>query len=213
MNKNKFLVNFMTGFVKVTGFIPAVLFLKPRVIRTGSLPKPAILVSNHRSLLDFVLYLVVFPWRTIRFLMAEVLFNKGKLFAWFLSAIGGIRVDRDSRDFSFVSDAIEALDAGETVGVFPEARLPVNGKPFPFTVSTAFIATHAEAPIVPVFTDGNYGLKKRAAVVIGEPFYLTDYLKENVSEEEQLQYLTDILHDKVYDLQKFIKKDSAHAEK
>lgn len=213
MNKNKFLVNFMTGFVKVTGFIPAVLFLKPRVIRTGSLPKPAILVSNHRSLLDFVLYLVVFPWRTIRFLMAEVLFNKGKLFAWFLSAIGGIRVDRDSRDFSFVSDAIEALDAGETVGVFPEARLPVNGKPFPFTVSTVFIATHAEAPIVPVFTDGNYGLKKRATVVIGEPFYLTDYLKENVSEEEQLQYLTDILHDKVYDLQKFIKKDSAHAEK
>lgn len=215
MNRNKLLVNFMTGFVKVTGFIPALIFLKPKVIKVGKgkLPKPAILVSNHKSLMDFVLYLIVFPFRTVRFLMAEVLYNKGKLFAWFLSAIGGIRVDRNSHDFSFVSDAIEVLDKGGTVGVFPEARLPVNGKPFPFTVSTAFIATHAEAQIVPVFTDGNYGLKKRATVVIGEPFYLTDYLKKDVSEDEQLQYLTDLLHDKVYDLEKLAKKDTSDAEK
>ena len=215
MNRNKFFVNLALAFVKITGIIPAWLFLKPRVrrVRGARLPKNCIVVSNHKSLMDFVLYLVVFPFRTIRFLMAEVLYNKGKLFAWFLSAIGGIRVDRNSHDFSFVSDAIEVLDKGGTVGVFPEARLPVNGKPFPFTVSTAFIATHAEAQIVPVFTDGNYGLKKRATVVIGEPFYLTDYLKKDVSEDEQLQHLTDLLHDKVYDLEKFAKKDTLDAEK
>lgn len=215
MNRNKFLVNFMMGFVKITGFIPALIFLKPKVIRTNSepIPAPAIIVSNHKSLMDFVLYLLVFPFRTIRFLMAEVLFNKGKLFAWFLSAIGGIRVDRDSHDFAFVSDALEALENGETVGIFPEARLPINGKPFPFTVSTAFIATHADAKIVPVFTDGNYGLKKRATVVIGEPFYLTDYMKESCSEDEQLKHLTDILRNKVYDLEKLAKKETLNAKK
>ena len=210
MNRNSFLVNFCSGFIKLTGFIPALIFLKPRVIKVSkqALPKPAIIVSNHKSLMDFVLYLIVFPFRTVRFLMAEVLFNKGKLFAWFLGAIGGIKVNRDDKDFGFVSDSLEVLDKGGTIGVFPEGRLPINGKPWPFTVSTAFISSKSDAQIVPVYTDGNYGIKKRAGVVIGEPFYLSDYIKEGLSEAEQLDHLTSILHDKVYELEsKLTKKD------
>lgn len=204
MNRNKFIVNICLGFVKLTGVIPALIFLKPRVIKVSKrkLPKPAIIVSNHKSLMDFVLYLIVFPFRTIRFLMAEVLFNKGKLFAAFLGAIGGIRVNRDDKDFGFVSDSLEVLDKGGTLGIFPEGRLPINGKPWPFTVSTAFIASKSDAEIVPVYTDGNYGITKRASVVIGEPFYLSDYIKEGLGETEQLDHLTSILHSKVYDLQK-----------
>lgn len=204
MNRKKWFVNLFVGFVKLTGIIPAWLFLKPRVRCVGQakrcLPSPCIVVSNHRSLLDFVLYLLVFPFRTIRFLMAEVLFNKSPLFAWFLRAIGGIRVDRDAKAFDFVGDAIEVLDNGGTLGVFPEGRLPVGGKPFPFTVSAAFIATHADAPIVPVYTDGNYGPLKRAGVVIGEPFYLSDHIQEGLSEQEQLRHLTAVLEQTVYAL-------------
>lgn len=200
MNRNKWIVNLSLAFVKLTGIIPAWLFFKPRVKGKRALPSSCILVSNHKSLMDFVLYLLIFPFRTIRFLMAEVLFNKGAAFAKFLYALGGIRVDRDDRDFGFVSDSIEVLDGGGTLGIFPEGRLPINGKPWPFTVSTAFIATHADAPIVPVYTDGNYGIFKRATVVIGEPFYLTDYLKDGLDEQEQLKHLTEILEKKVYEL-------------
>ena len=210
MHKNKLAVNLVLGFVKLTGIIPALIFLKPRVrLEKGakrSLAYPSIMVSNHQSLLDFVLYLVIFPFQTIRFLMAEVLFNKGKLFAKFLSLIGGIRVDRDAFDFGFVSDCIEVLDKGGILGVFPQGRLPVGGKPFPFTVSTAFIAKNANAPIVPVYTDGNYGIFKRANVVIGKPFYITDYVKEGESEEESLKRLTAILEEKVYALKDEIEK-------
>ncbi|MBO5754884.1 MAG: 1-acyl-sn-glycerol-3-phosphate acyltransferase, partial [Clostridia bacterium] len=165
-----------------------------------SLPKACIIVSNHKSLLDFALYLLVFPFRTIRFLMAEVLYNKGKLFSFLLNSWGGLRVDRDDHDFSFVSECIEILDKGGTVGVFPEARLPINGKPFPFTTSTAFIAMHASAPIVPVYTDGNYGLFKRAGVFVGEPFYLTDFAKEGLDTEAQIAHLTEVLQEKVMGL-------------
>ena len=204
MIRNKLLVNLCLGFVKVTGILPALILLKPKVHLAKNakrhLPSPCILVSNHTSLMDFVLYLVIFPFRTIRFLMAEVLFNKGKAFAKFLHLIGGIRVDRDDKNFGFISDSIEVLDNCGTLGIFPQGRLPVAGKPFPFTVSTAFIATHADAPIVPVFTDGNYGIKKRAHVVIGEAFYLNDYIKEGLSEDEQLKHLTEVLEEKVYEL-------------
>lgn len=210
MNRNKWIVNFCIGFVKVTGILPALIFLKPRIHLIGNakrkLPSPCILVSNHKSLMDFVLYLVIFPFRTIRFLMAEVLFNKGKLFSNFLYNIGGIRVDRDDMDFGFVSDSIEVLDKGGTLGVFPEGRLPVKGKPWPFTVSAAFIATHSTAPIVPVYTQGNYSLSGRSNVAIGEEFYLSDYIKEGLNEQEQLDHLTKILEQKIYNLKDEMEK-------
>ncbi len=213
--KNKWFINLFLGFTKLTGIIPALIFFKPRIhIEKGAkrcLPKSCILVSNHKSLLDFVLYLVVFPFRTIRFLMAEVLYNKNKLFSFLLNSWGGIKVERDDRDFSFVSETLEVLDNGGAVGIFPEARLPINNKPWPFTTSTAFIAMHSDAPIVPVFTDGNYGLFKRANVCIGKPLYLTDYCKEGLTEQEQIKHLTDILENKVYALKDEMKsRDNSH---
>ena len=204
MNRNKWLVNLFVAFVKVTGILPAWIFLKPRIkLAEGALrrlPKSCILVSNHKSLMDFVLLLISFPGRTLRFLIAEVMFNKGKGFAAFLGLLGGIRVDRDSKDFGFVSDALEVLDNGGIVGVFPQGRLPVKGCHFPFTVSTAFIATHTDAPIIPVYTDGNYGLFKRAGLVIGAPVYLNDLKEEGLSDQEQLARLTAKLEQTVFSL-------------
>ena len=202
--KSKWFINLFLVITKLTGYIPAMLLFKPRIYREDGvktrLPKSFMLVSNHKSLLDFALYLAVFPFRTIRFLMAEVLYNKGKFFSFLLNSWGGIKVEREGRDFSFVADSIEVLDNGGIVGIFPEGRLPVNGKPWPFTTSTAFIATNTDKPIVPVYTDGNYGIFKRANICIGKPIYLTDYIKEGLSEEEQLQNLTDALEKKIYSL-------------
>lgn len=210
MFHNKGYVNIATGLAKLTGYVPGWLFFKPRVtLAPGAkrrLPKNCILVSNHRSLLDFPVYLLVFPFRTVRFLTAEVLFNKNKLMSFLLYSLGCIRVDREGKAFGFVSDALEVLDTKQTLGIFPEGRLPVGGKPFPFTVSTAFIATHADSLIVPVYTDGNYGLTKRCNVVIGEAFDLKEYCKKELSEEQQLQHLTELLRQKVYDLSEQVKK-------
>lgn len=210
MNKKKWLVNLCVAFVKLTGIVPAWLFLKPRIhICDGAnrrLPKNCILVSNHISLLDFVLYLVVFPLRTVRFLVAEVLYNRNKLLAAFLPLIGSIRVERDAKSFDFISNSLEVLDDGGALGVFPQARLPMKGMPrFPFTASTAFIAMRTDAPIIPVYTDGNYGLFKRTNVVIGAPIYLKDLCKEGLGEQEQLDHLTKVLEQTVFDLKEEIK--------
>lgn len=209
MFRKKWFIDFATGLAKLTGYVPGWLFFKPRVtLAPGAkrkLPKGCILVSNHRSLMDFPVYLLVFPFRTVRFLTAEVLFNKNKLMSFMLYSLGCIRVDRDGKAFDFVSNAIEVLDSRQTLGIFPEGRLPVGGKPFPFTVSTAFIATHADALIVPVYTDGNYGLLKRCNVVIGEAFDLKAHCQEGLSEQQQLEQLTAVLRQKVYDLSREIK--------
>lgn len=212
--KNKFFINLFLGFTKLTGFIPAYLFMKPKVYRDDGakrhLPKNCILISNHKSLLDFVLYLIVFPFNTIHFLMAEVLYNKGRFFSFLLNSWGGIKVERDEKDFSFIAESVDVLNDGGRVGIFPESRLPINGKPWPFTTSAAFISLNCDAPIVPVYTDGNYGIFKRASVCIGKPFYAADYVKEGLNDEEQIKHITDIIEGKVYELKKIIEVKSAY---
>jgi len=192
---------FLMTFVKLTGFIPAFLFFKPKVYLESDkakrkLPKKAILMSNHTSLLDFVLYLIVFWKRNIHFLMAEVLFNKGKLFAWFLHKIGGIFVNRDACNFSFVEESLELLERNKIVGVFPQGRLPVNGKPFPFKPGIVLIALRTNAPIVPVYTDGNYGITKRTRIIIGEEIHLQDYAESADVSSDELMRLTKMLEEK-----------------
>lgn len=189
------------GFVKLTGFIPAAIFFKPRVhfmnreVQGKRLPKPCILMSNHKSLMDFPLYLITFPFRTIRFLMSEALYNKNAFFAWFLDKLGGIKVDREALDFSFVGDALTTLEKGRTVGIFPEGRLPVNGKSHPFRPSICYIALRTDAPIIPVYTDGAYGINRRANVMIGEPFYIKEHCTTDNPDGRELDRLTKILEE------------------
>ncbi len=202
----------VTAFVKITGWIPAMLFLKPKVYVSGCgsahrrLPKPCLLVSNHQSLMDFVLYLVIFPFRSIRFLMAEVLFTKNALLSRLLFRLGGIYVDRTSFDFSFAAEAVEELDRGGSVGIFPQSRLPVGDKQWPFTPSVVHIALNSGAPIVPVYTDGSYGLFKRARVMIVEEIRLCELFDGNKPDSDELDRLTSYLERKVFELRDELEK-------
>ena len=95
------------AFVKLTGFIPQALILRTKIYyedkkaQSRRIKGKAIIMSNHTSVYDFALYLFVFFFRTLRFQMAEVLFQK-KLLSLFLKLMGGIKVDRNSHDFSFI---------------------------------------------------------------------------------------------------------------
>lgn len=191
------------GFVKITGIIPALLFFKPRVhymnrkVQSRRLEKPCILMSNHMSLMDFPLYLVTFPFRTIRFLISEALYTKNAVFSWFLDSLGGIRVYRDTYDFSFVGESLEALEKGTTVGIFPEGRLPIKGEYHPFRSSVVYIALRTDAPIIPVYTNGVYSITKRTQVMIGEPVYLREICDTEEPDAAQLERLTKYLEEEI----------------
>lgn len=203
---------FVLAFVKLTGGLPAHLLFRYKLYYMNKekqgykLPKSCILMSNHKALMDFVLYVTVFPFRTIRFLVAEVMFNKGKLFSKFLFWLGCIFVNRDVRDFSFVGESLKVLDKGGIVGIFPESRLPVDGKPWPFKPSVVFIALRTDAPIIPMYTDGAYSFKKRTRVMIGEKIYLRDYCKEENPSIEEIERLTRLLENKTYELKEELER-------
>lgn len=201
-------------FAKLTGVLPALLYFRPLVRREAGaprlvLPKGTLLVSNHQSLLDFVLYLLIFPFNTLRFLIAEVLFSKNAVLSGLLYAMGSIFVDRSAFDFSFVRDSVAALRRGNTVGIFPQGRLPVGDTPFPFLPSVIVIALHADAPIVPVYTAGGYG-KHRAAVAIGAPIDLAAWRTgTGEPDEEELAALSARLQAHVFSLAALLQNKDA----
>ena len=101
--------------------------------------------------------------------------------------------------FDFVGQSLEILEKGGTVGIFPQGRLPVGGKPFPFKPSISYIALRCNAPIVPVYTDGNYGLFKRSHVMIGTPITLPPAEEEDLT-KENYERLTRYLEQQEYKL-------------
>ena len=209
----------LVAFVKFTGFPVAIFYMRPKIYymdpkkKHYKLPKPCIVMSNHTSLWDHPFYMRVFLFRTIHWLMGEVLFQKSKFFSWFLYSMGGIYVDREAHNFNCIRDALKLLEKGKTIGVFPQGRLPVNGVPFPFMPGIAMLATRTDAPIVPVYTDGNYGMFKRVHVIIGEEIYIKDYMKTKKPSGEEIRRLTKILEEKNNELKAELERRLAAEKK
>ena len=194
-------------FVKITGWLPYALICRSKVsyedknAQSRHLKGKAILLSNHTSVYDYALYLFIFFFRTLRFQMAEVLYKK-KLLALFLSMMGGIYVNRDTLDFSFMDESKAILEKGGVVGIFPESRLPKEGeaRPLPFKESATILALESGAPIIPLYTKGNYFTKSRTRLIIGKPINVRDYYDNSKSEKENVTNITNILRNKIIEL-------------
>lgn len=192
---------FFIWFVKITGYIPNLLYLRKKVYyvnkknQSRKIKGPAIIISNHTSIMDFPLYMFTFFSRTIRVLVAEITYEKNKLMRWFMKKMGGIKVDRNNYDFAFMGDTIKALEKGNPVLIFPEGRLPKKDEErlLPFKPSFVYIALESNVPIIPVYTNGNYGFKKKAKVVIGEKIYVNDLMDETKTIEENIQCICDYM--------------------
>ncbi len=202
-------IAFWNWFVKLTGWPAALLcfrtkiYYEDRKTQGRHIKGPAIVISNHTSVFDYAVYLFVFFTRTLRFQMAELLYRKKGL-GWLLKRLGGIYVDRDAKDFSFLARSEQILKRGGVVGVFPESRLPRPGeeRPLEFKVSAAYLALTSGVPIIPVVTNGSYFKKARARVLIGKPLYAAALAPEGLDEKETLRVVSERLRQHIIDLEK-----------
>jgi 1-acyl-sn-glycerol-3-phosphate acyltransferase len=137
--------------------------------------------------------------------MAELLFKKPVL-GPYLRGLGGILVDRNAFDFSFLDSSVQILEKGGVVGVFPESRIPQPGehRPLPFKPSAAWLAILSGAPVIPVYTNGVYFSLRRAKVVSGTPFYAADFTDESLSEKENISRVNEVLRARIIELEKVL---------
>ena len=203
------MIRFFNFFVKVTGWLVQKIVFRTKIyyedkkIQSRKIKGAAIIASNHTSVWDYCIFVFVFLFRTLRYQMAEVLFKK-KVLGLFLKLMGGIYVNRDTHDFSFIDKSNDLLNKGWVVGCFPESRLPLPNeeRPLEFKVSTIYLALQSGVEIIPLYTNGVYFKKARARVMIGTPFNAREYVDDSLSEKENVERITKLLRERITQLGK-----------
>ena len=191
------MIKFWNWFVKITGWPAQLICFRTKVTyedrekQGRRIRGSAIIVSNHTAVFDYAVFLFVFFGRTLRYQMAELLFDK-EFLGPLLRRLGGIYVDRNGSNLGFMQQSIDILRKGGVVGVFPEGRLPLPGEtpPIAFRPGAAFLALTTGAKVIPVYTNGSYFQKKRARVVIGAPIDPRAFADPNRTEKENIDLLT-----------------------
>lgn len=134
------------------------------------LPSGAIIVvSNHTSYLDGVLLALVCRrlGRSLRLLATAGVF-RAPLLGSIARRLGFIPVERGSITAAHALDAaVEALRAGEAIGIFPEGRLTRDPDRWPERGKTGAVrlAIRSGAPIVPVALVGGHRVVDRSRLV------------------------------------------------
>lgn len=212
---------FFNWFVKLTSWIAQRIVFRIKVYyeddtASRKIRGKAIVISNHCSVYDFAAMMFVFFQRTLRCVMSEILFRKNIIFTLFLKAIGGIRADRESYDFSFVARCKKILSRGGVVEIYPEGRLPRPGeeRPLPFKPSTVYLALESGAPIIPVYTNGKYFCKERTRVIVGKPICVESLYDATLSEKENIANINAHLRKKIIELgNELNRQENAEKEK
>lgn len=165
--------NFFYDFVKITGAIPALIWIRPRVIHMGQkCPKGGVLISsNHPTFMDPITLLTSFPWRRLHCLVTKDLY-KNKLMTFMLERMYCIRVDKDNFSMASFHETVDRLKEGKAVVIFPEGQVNQgDGREVQAFKSGAILMAHrASAPILPVYIVKREKWYRAQRVVIGEPF-------------------------------------------
>jgi 1-acyl-sn-glycerol-3-phosphate acyltransferase len=111
---------------------------------------PAVLASNHDSLLDIPVLVVASP-RPVWF-MAKVELFRGPVASRFFHELGGFPVRRGGYDLRAIRGARAVLDRGRLLGMYPEGTRTRHLQGF--LPGAAWLALAAGAPLVPVAVTG-----------------------------------------------------------
>lgn len=163
----------MSKFYKfIKGFLNVILSLLFRVETVGfdNIPQNGgvMVCCNHQSLLDVVFLIAKFPF-TINFMAKQELF-KNKLFGAIISKMGAFPVNREIGDVTAIKKAVDVLNKGNVLGIFPEGRRNPVGRPLKCKAGAALIALGTESPILPVAINytGKRRLFGRVIISVGE---------------------------------------------
>lgn len=158
------------------------LFIRREYVGLENFPAPPyILAINHLSVFDTPVLLTICP-HTIRALTAAK-HKRNPIYAPLLAIMGSIWVRRGEVDRHALREALDVLKQGGVLGLAPEGTRArgtyalQEGK-----TGTAYLATRADVPIVPVGLAGTEQIKdnlprlRRTYVraVVGKPFRLPE---------------------------------------
>lgn len=197
--------NFFYDFVKITGAIPALIWIRPKVIHIGEkCPKGGVLISsNHPTFVDPITLLTAFPWRRLHSLVTKDLY-KNKLMTFMLTCMHCIQVDKDNFSMASFHTTVDRLQNGKAVVIFPEGQVNQgDGREVQAFKSGAILMAHrANVPILPVYIVKREKWYRTQRVVIGEPFDVKAAVGL-IPSMEKMNAVTEQLREKELELKRF----------
>ncbi len=130
-----------------------------------------IYASNHRSYADPVLISIPVKKR-FAYMAKEELF-KNPFFAALIRTLGAFPVVRGSGDMKVIDTAVEKLESGKNLVIFPEGTRSKDGKVGKGKTGVAMIAAMTGADVIPVgiVFDGKLSFRKKVVVKYGKPVH------------------------------------------
>ena len=113
------------------------------------------------------------------FMAKEELF-RNKLFAWLIRSLGAFPVSRGKGDMTVLDTAVERLENGRSLMIFPEGTRSKDGKVHRGHSGAAVISARSGKAIIPVGIVFGEKLKFRTRVTVkyGEPIFPGDYVDD-----------------------------------
>lgn len=128
-----------------------------------------LVVCNHRFLKDPIVLAHAFPRRQLYF-MSKAEWFQNKPFGMLLGWLGAFPINRGEGDFDAIGHAVELVEQGHLVGIFPEGTRNRTGGPMKPKSGTAYIARQTKADIIPcaLLFGERRGFRSKITVKIGE---------------------------------------------
>lgn len=202
---------FPYDFVKVTGALPAIIYLRLKKHylngkkQKGLFKGPAIIVSNHATYIDPIIVMVATWNRRTSFIATEDLFGT-KIRSFFFSAIRCIKINKQNVSMQTFKNVQDVINHGHLVGIFPEGHIQTKDSNDHYKSGAVMFATLCDVPIIQIYIHKKEHWWQRQHVVFSDKINVKELINSKIPTVEEIEEVTKFLENQELELKKIIEK-------
>lgn len=192
--------HFAYGFLRPLANIVTKAKYKIEYIGVENIPQSGgfIMAANHITALDPVIISVACK-RPMHFMAKDDLFQN-KLIGWAMAQLNAFPVDRSKFDYDAVNYAIEIVERGGILGIFPEGTRSPDFTPQKGKGGVCYIAKMCKCDVLPVsiYTCDEAKTGTKLTVRYGKPIKHEDLkFDPNSTKMKDLRYATNLIMEEI----------------
>ena len=146
-----------------------------------ALKTPFIVVGNHQGFSDFLFVYYLWFKKRIWWLVTEKMFDT-KFKAWLYKRLLCLQIDPDNGSIQDMRLAIDALNANNIVGIYPEGHINFEtSQTKTFKGGATFLAYQAGVNSIQVYRERRKHWWQRQRIIVGKPYNVKEMLGDKAS--------------------------------